>query len=188
MLDKAIKFAVDAHSGSVRKGTPIPYILHPLETAAIAATMTDDDEVLCAAVLHDTVEDTPVTIEEIRTLFGQRVACLVGEETENKRRGITPDETWMQRKQETIQLLCSETQAEVKMLALADKLSNIRSIHNDLLKMGDSLWCRFNQKDKSRHEWYYRSIGEATKELCSFPAWQEYAELVERVFGPKVEL
>ena len=77
ILDKAIIFAVNAHRGQFRKGSDTPYILHPMEAAAIVGTMTADDEVLAAAVLHDTVEDTGTTIEQIREQFGERVAALV---------------------------------------------------------------------------------------------------------------
>ena len=65
ILDKAIVFATKAHSGSFRKGTTTPYIVHPMEASAIVATMTDDKIILAAAVLHDVVEDTDYTIDDI---------------------------------------------------------------------------------------------------------------------------
>lgn len=85
LLDKAIVFATREHEGQYRKGTKIPYILHPLEAAAIVGTMTTDDELIAGAVLHDVVEDTETTVEDIRELFGERVAQLVASESENKR-------------------------------------------------------------------------------------------------------
>lgn len=85
LLDKAIVFAINAHKGQFRKGTDIPYILHPLEAATIVGTMTTDDEIIVGAVLHDVVEDTNTTIEEIRKLFGERVAEFVASESEDKR-------------------------------------------------------------------------------------------------------
>ena len=86
LFEEAVMFAVQAHSGMRRKKEEIPYILHPLEVATITSSMTTDERVLAAAVLHDTVEDTPVTIEEITEKFGKRVAELVSSETENKRK------------------------------------------------------------------------------------------------------
>lgn len=71
ILDRAILFATEAHRGAFRKGTRIPYILHPLEAAAIAATITVDHEVLAAAVLHDVIEDTAVTEEELLDVLCQ---------------------------------------------------------------------------------------------------------------------
>ena len=69
------------------------------------------------------------------------------------------------------------------MLALADKLSNLRAIHRDVCVIGDAVWERFNVKDKSMHEWMYRSIAEALKDLEEYPAWQEYQTLLQHVFG-----
>ena len=66
VIEKAIGFAVKAHAGALRKGTNLPYILHPMEAAAIAAQMTDDQDVIAAAVLHDAIEDTETTAEDIR--------------------------------------------------------------------------------------------------------------------------
>ena len=70
LFDKAAKFAIDAHHGAERKGKGYPYILHPMEAAGIVASLSTDPELLAAAMLHDTVEDTDVTIEQIRQTFG----------------------------------------------------------------------------------------------------------------------
>jgi myo-inositol-1(or 4)-monophosphatase len=183
ILDKAILFAVKAHSGMLRKGTCRPYILHPLEAAAIVGSMTADEEVVAAAVLHDVLEDTPVSAQTLLAVFGDRITRLVQSESEDKRADLPAAETWKIRKQETIDALMKETSIEVKMLALGDKLSNLRAMYNDHQKIGDTLWARFNQKNKSEHGWYYRSIAVATKELAAFPAWQEYDRLVVLVFG-----
>ena len=74
IIEKAIQFATKAHEGAYRKGTSLPYIIHPLEAASIAAQITEDPEVIAAAVLHDVVEDTSFTEDNIRVLFGSRVA------------------------------------------------------------------------------------------------------------------
>ena len=84
LLDRAIIFAVKAHAGTERRGKGFPYIVHPMEAMEIVATMTPDQELLAAAALHDTVEDTDVTLEEIRENFGERVAMLVAHECEYK--------------------------------------------------------------------------------------------------------
>ncbi len=184
VLNTAIIFATEAHRGAFRKGTSIPYILHPLEAAAIAATMTDDYEVLAAAVLHDVIEDTAVTEAELREVFGSRVAELVCAESENKRADLPAGDTWRIRKQETLDALRVEDRREVKILVLADKLSNIRSIHRDFRALGEALWERFNMKDKDQIGWYYRSIAEALEsELGETLAWKEYRGLVEETFG-----
>ena len=84
LFDDAARFAVEAHADMTRKGGGLPYILHPFEVATIAASMTSDEEVLAAALLHDVVEDAGVDFNELRERFGNRVADLVASETENK--------------------------------------------------------------------------------------------------------
>ena len=105
IFDKAIVFATKAHSGSFRKGTTTPYIVHPMEASAIVATMTDDKIILAAAVLHDVVEDTDYTIDDIVKEFGEDVARLVSAESEDKRDNLPSEATWKIRKQETLDYL-----------------------------------------------------------------------------------
>lgn len=183
VLEQAIAFAAEAHAGTCRKGTSVPYIVHPMEAAAIAASMTADHSVIAAAVLHDVTEDTNFSVEDIRARFGDRIASLVAAESENKREKLPAEATWSIRKQETIAHLQSTASIEVKMIALGDKLSNIRAIYRDQLAIGDALWERFHQKDKAQHKWYYSAIADALSELKVHPAWQEYHELVQKVFG-----
>jgi myo-inositol-1(or 4)-monophosphatase len=183
ILDEAIIFAVNSHSGYMRKGSNIPYILHPLEAAAIVATMTDDEKVVAAAVLHDVVEDTSVTIEDIKAKFGDYIAELVASETENKRESQSKEETWRLRKQETIEHLMYSTSRELKLLTLGDKLSNIRAIYKDYQAVGNDVWLRFNQKDSNEHAWYYKAVLEVTVDLHEYPAWQEFKRLVTVMFG-----
>ena len=94
LFDEAVRFAVEAHRGTERRGKGFPYIIHPMEAAAIVATMTKDQEMLAAAILHDTVEDTDVTIEQIRERFGDRVAMLVQNETAPSDENLT----WREKK------------------------------------------------------------------------------------------
>jgi GTP diphosphokinase / guanosine-3',5'-bis(diphosphate) 3'-diphosphatase len=183
VLDEAIIFAVNAHSGYMRKGSNIPYILHPLEAAAIVATMTEDEEVIAAAVLHDVVEDTYATINDIKDKFGDNISRLVAAETENKREGQSKEDTWRIRKQETIEHLMYSPSREVKLLTLGDKLSNIRAIYKDYSAVGNDVWLRFNQKDSNEHAWYYKAVMEVTSDLHMHPAWQEFKSLVTVMFG-----
>ena len=105
LFDLAMNYAIEKHSGQTRRMVNVPYVLHPMEVATIIGTMTDDEEVLAAAVLHDTVEDTDATIEEIRQRFGKRVSLLVLTETEDKREGQDPTKTWEIRKEESLLIL-----------------------------------------------------------------------------------
>lgn len=182
LLNKAIVFATEAHQGQFRKGTHIPYILHPMEAASIVGTMTTEDEIIAGAVLHDVVEDTDTTVDEIKELFGERVAAIVASESENKREDKPAESTWKIRKQETLYHLKNAT-IDVKMITLGDKLSNIRAIYRDYNTIGDELWQRFNQKDKNQHYWYYKSIAECLLELKDYQAYKEYVDLVEKTFN-----
>lgn len=182
-VTKAIEFAAMAHDGMERKKDKTPYILHPLEAAVIVGTITDDEDVISAAVLHDVVEDTQITIEEIEKNFGSRVRTLVESETEDKRADLPPENTWKIRKEESLQELASCGDRDVLILWLGDKLSNMRSFYRIWKTEGDSMWQSFNQKDPVQQKWYYSSIAELTSPLKDFPAWQEYSELLKIIFG-----
>lgn len=182
LVSRAIEFAVCAHDGMRRKKGNQPYVLHPMEAAAIVGYMTDDQEVIAAAALHDVVEDAGVTLDRIGELFGERVRQLVESETENKREELPPAETWQIRKEESLEFLKSTDDIGIKMLYIGDKLANMRAIHREWLEKGDAMWERFNRKDPSSQAWYYRTIAQLTSELSSHTAWQEYSRLVETVF------
>lgn len=182
LFDEAIFFATERHSGQYRKINHEPYILHPMEVAAIVSTMTTDQEVLCAAVLHDTVEDTDTTEEEIRQHFGSRVAFLVMSETEQKRTDLPADQTWRIRKEETLTMLQQTRDLSVKILWLGDKLSNIRSFMREYAKVGHDVWQSCNQKDPAMQAWYYITAGRSMRELAEYPAYHEYVDLIRTIF------
>ena len=183
LLDRAIVFATKAHSGTLRKKDGIPYILHPMEVASIAGGITTDEEVLTAALLHDTVEDTNVTLDTIKSQFGDRVAALVASETEDKRRDRSPAETWMQRKVESLAALRNAIDPGVRVLWLSDKLANMRSFARQYEKEGDRMWKDYNQTDPAQQAWYYRTIEALTSDLKDTNAWKELRALNARVFG-----
>lgn len=177
VIQRAIVFATRAHEGQFRKGTTRPFIVHPLEVGKIVATMTDDEEIISAAILHDTIEDCEgVTQEEISKTFSTRVANLVAQESEDK------SKTWMERKSATIERL-GHVSREVQMIGLADKLSNMRDIDRDYPECGEELWNRFRMKDKNTIGWYYKGILTALKDsMDGVPAYEEYCELVKKHF------
>ena len=181
ILDKAIIFAVNAHSGAVRKGTDIPYIVHPIESCVIASSITDDKEIIAAAVLHDTLEDSDFTKADLLKEFGERVTDLVCSDTEDKMYDIPAEKSWKIRKQATLDFLDKATKEE-QIICIADKLSNMRAIYRDYNILGDKLWERFNQKDKNEHYWYYSSIAKCIPELSDYPVYKEYCELLEKTF------
>ena len=183
LVSKAVAFAVVAHDGMRRKKSNAPYILHPMEAAVIVGTMTDDQHLIAAAVLHDVVEDAGVTLEEVEKQFGSRVRELVESETENKRSDLPPADTWRIRKEESLEVLKQTEDIGVLMVWLGDKLANMRSVYRDFKMEGAAMWQRFNQKDAKEQAWYYRSVMNLTKRLSDTSAWLEYKALTELVFG-----
>lgn len=182
LLDRAIIFAVKAHAGTERRGKGFPYIVHPMEAMEIVATMTPDQELLAAAALHDTIEDTDVTIEDIRAEFGDKVAALVAQESEKMPEGMSEEESWHDRKQAAIDGL-AKASLDAKIVALGDKLSNIRAIARDHAELGDALWERFHDKDPKDHEWHYRGLANALRDLQGTAAFQEFESLINQVFS-----
>ena len=181
LLDRAIVFAVRAHAGTERRGKGFPYIVHPMEAVEIVATMTSDQELLAAAVLHDTVEDTDTTVEQIRTEFGDRIASLVASESDIVVDGVNEEDSWHARKQAAIDRLARASH-DAKVVALGDKLSNMRAIARDYAQQGDALWNLFHAKDPKEHEWHYRGLADSLRELQETFAYQEFEQLINQVF------
>ena len=182
LLDRAIIFAVKAHAGTERRGKGFPYIVHPMEAMEIVATMTNDQELLAAAALHDTVEDTDVKVEQLRTEFGDRVADIVAFESDSMQEGVSEEESWRSRKQAGIERLSRATRDE-KIVALGDKLSNMRAIARDYAEKGDAFWNIFHAKDPKEHAWRYRALADSMRELEGTAAFTEFESLIEKVFG-----
>ena len=184
LLDRAIIFAVRAHAGTERRGKGFPYIVHPMEAVEIVATMTRDQELLAAAALHDTMEDTDTTVDQIREEFGDRIASLVASESDTMPEGVSEEDSWHTRKQAAIDRLARASH-DAKIVALGDKLSNMRAIARDYAQQGDALWDLFHAKDPKDHEWHYRGLAESLRELQDTFAYKEFEQLINQVFPLK---
>ena len=149
---KAVEFAAIAHNGLFRKGGYIPYIIHPILVMQKLIENNCNKETIVAGILHDVVEDTPCSLEEIVTNFGNRVGELVGIASE-------PEEmsSWQERKNHTMEVLENCDDYDALCLICADKLHNILSVKNDYAKVGEQLWKRYNAP-KERQQWYYQSL------------------------------
>ncbi len=178
VINKALEVAITAHKNQFRKGSEIPYIIHPMEAGVIAASLSIknnqiDQDVVAAAILHDVIEDTDLTYQDLLNDFNEKVLRLVRLQSENK------SKVWQDRKDWTIELLENNEDINLEIVTLADKLSNLRSIHRDYQILGDRLWERFNVKEKERHQWYYSSIAKNIKQLKDTREYIEYNELLE---------
>ena len=182
IVERALQVAAVLHKGAKRKGHDAPYIIHPVEVVGIIYTMTKDPEIIAAGALHDVVEDTPWTGEDVREVFGERVAQLVCHQTENKRHELPAESTWQIRKEEALAHY-KGMPLEAKYITLADKLSNIRASYREFQADGIKIWDRFNEKDPAKQAWYYRGILDVLSELSDTAAYREYGELVEKVFA-----
>lgn len=183
-LQKAIIFATLKHQKQKRKGTDIPYIVHPMEVMQILTSLRCSETVILAGILHDTLEDTNTTPDEIKREFGNNVLDIVKSESEDKTK------TWKERKYATIEHLKTVSE-EAKQVCFADKLSNLLSMYRDKLAVGDALWKRFNAS-KQEIEWYYRGIASVlqnismNKNIDSEKAdflFKEFLDTIDKVFS-----
>ena len=183
---KAFEFAYVNHAGSTRKGTQIPYIVHPIDVAAILMKNNASEDMIVAGLLHDVIEEENVELAEIERSFGKKIADLVNFVTEPKelrKSDMDGKKTWEARKQSTINKIKSATD-EQKLLLCADKLANIRDIIIEYKKLGNELWQKFNAPmDKQR--WYYRSLckvflkGEG---ISDYSVFNQFEECVTQIF------
>ncbi len=156
IVEVAIEFAGRAHEGQFRKMTDIPYVTHPFAVAMKLARMGEGEAVIAAAILHDTVEDTEATFEELRARFGDDVAAIVEGCTESDR-----SLPWEARK-EAILARIPEASREVRVVVAADKLHNLRSIRTDHEQVGARVWERFS-RGPEKQRWYYAGMIQALR-------------------------
>ena len=174
-IHKAIIFATKAHEGQLRKGTDVPYIVHPMEVMQILTDNKCPESVIIAGLLHDTLEDTSTTAEEIIDNFGQSIYDLVKNESEDK------SKTWKERKQATIDHLANASE-EIQQICCADKLSNIKSIYADKLTVGERVFDRFNApKDQIR--WFYQEVAKALTKIEGYQMKKELESYIAKVFS-----
>ena len=149
-IEEAIEVAAEAHHGQYRKGTRTPYITHPYAVGLILMEAGCTEAVIIGGILHDTVEDTDLTLEFIRERFGDAIAAIVEGCSENKAL------RWRARKTERIEALRTAS-PEVCTVTCADKLHNLRTIISAYDVIGDTVWDRFHGGVEDQ-AWYYRSI------------------------------
>jgi len=180
LIDKAIGFAARAHKGQPRKIGGVPYIAHPVGVAFILQQMGCHETVVAAGLLHDTVEDTKVTPEEIQRNFGDEVAYIVAGCTE------LPKErnNWESRKLHMIRTL-ADAPISVKLVAAADKYHNLsHSLYNS--RDGSrSMWGRFG-RGIEQQAWYYRKVSESilsnNPDPERYPIFQQLLDVVDDLF------
>jgi len=178
LKEKARIVAEEAHKGQFRKIGNQEMIVHPIAVAKLLEDAGFPEEVVAAGYLHDTVEDTNVTIQDIKNEFGIAVARLVEGNTENK------ELTWEERKQHTIDWI-AKAPYEVRALIIADKLDNLQSMIKGYEELGEVLWSYF-KRGYEQQKWYFTSVCQNVfrdLENDKIPAYfLEYRRLVESFF------
>lgn len=184
-IAEAIKFATEKHAsvinkdgsvGQLRKGSGLPYIVHPMEVWQILRNNNCSAKVQIAGLLHDTLEDTDTTSEEIKAKFGEEVLALVSSESEDK------SKTWKERKQHTIDAL-AEDSIETMQVCCADKLSNCKAQLYDYKQIGDALFERFNKESTPELQaWYYKGVVTALKPLEGMQMYEELKATVNELY------
>lgn len=185
-IAEAINFATKKHAsvinkdgsiGQLRKGSCLPYIIHPMEVWQILRNNNCSLAVQIAGLLHDTLEDTDTTPEEIESKFGSEILELVKSESEDK------SKTWKERKQHTIDALAKDS-IETMQVCCADKLSNCKAQLYDYKQIGDALFERFNKESTPELQaWYYKSIVNALKPLEGMQMYKELTKTVKELYG-----
>lgn len=152
IMEKALMFAIIAHSSQVRKGNPEePAIVHPIAVAEILRCYGADKNIIAAAYLHDVAEDTKYTIEDIKRNFGEDIAHLVDIASE-----LDKSKSWEERKQNKIDKMREKTLRE-KLVVIADKIANIEDMERVFKEKGYKDFSAF-RRGEEKQEWYYRNM------------------------------
>ncbi len=178
-FEQAFDYAFELHQTQgqqSRKGKDTPYVAHLMAVCAIVLEYGGDEEEAIAALLHDAVEDQGgrPTLDAIRTKFGERVAGIVLECSDSEG---DPKPPWKQRKQTYIDHI-PHMSTGARIVSLADKIHNARSVLNDFRREGESTWARFKGK-RDGTLWYYAELARKFLEVKTDPMAQEFQRIVD---------
>ncbi len=184
LKEKAKIFAVNAHMGQIRKSEPDkPMIIHPISVAMLLEEYGFDESVVAAGYLHDVVEDTKYTIEDIKNEFGEDVANLVMDASE-----LDKSLSWEERKKHTIE----KTKAlslRNKLVICADKINNLEDLMIKFQKSGKRDFSAF-KRGEEQQKWYYTSMYESLVfgEDENLPIFKRLKNVLDIVFYEKEDL
>ena len=166
-IEQAIRKASLLHRGQLRKGDgSTPFIEHPFAVALILNEYTDDEDIIITGILHDTVEETDYTFDDIENDFGKTIRDMVASMTEVKKRD-EEDVLWLERKERYLSLMNKMNESEL-IVSAADKFHNLSSLLYDYEKMGEELWSKFNSPADKRL-WFYKEALKILKKRLTHP-------------------
>jgi (p)ppGpp synthase/HD superfamily hydrolase len=173
LLERALRIAVVAHHGDIRKVEGIPYILHPVAVALRLQKYGFSDEVVAAALVHDVLEDTDYPPQELRKELGLKVYTIVVAVTNDSRL------SWDEKKKKYIETVRRGPEG-AKAVALADKIHNLESTLIAYEKVGEKMWDKFNSsKDKKLQ--FELNVLSMLRETWDHPMILEYERLLAKV-------
>jgi len=153
--DDALTFAARTHRTQVRKGSDVPYIVHPMHVSAILIRYGLDEDTVIAGLLHDVVEDQEVPLAQIEAAFGPAVASMVDALSERKKSdGV--ERPWEDRRRDLLKQIRAASQPTVAVKA-ADAIHNACTTAADLRRRGPQIWGHFN-RGPEKTIWYYRQV------------------------------
>jgi len=185
IVSRAVIFAARIHGNDNTGDLAAPYILHLMEAAMIAASMTDDQEVIAATILHGIIDDGHVKPANVQLEFGARIYKLVMSASEKSRPDIEWGRVSRERKSCIIEYLFSAASSEERMIALADKLSTLRAIRRRYQAASEAMWTGVG-RGREEQAWYYKGLRDALGRLQDTDAWKEFSSLVDVVFSGTV--
>lgn len=176
-LEKAIRIATIAHKEQKRKGSDTPYIIHPYSVMCIAATATQDEDILIACLFHDILEDVSDKYPRERMVndFGERVASIVD--------GVTKDDKlpdWQSRAEAYLEHLEQNASDESVIVSCADKTHNLMTMLTDYTEVGDDLWKQFKVGAERQLWWYESLLGVVRRRLPELNITNQLEELIEQ--------
>ena len=175
-IDYAIYFATKAHQGQKRKQENIDMIFHPFSVGMRLQRNGCDEDTVIAGILHDVVEDTSYTFDDIEKEFGKTIRDYVYDASE-------PDKSlpWRERKEHTIEHIKTAPLSS-KLIVACDKISNLEDSLENIRKYGED---RVLTSRPEEQKWYYTSVYESCIENQdkNHPIFQKYKQVLEQIWG-----
>jgi (p)ppGpp synthase/HD superfamily hydrolase len=166
--EQALRVTTVAHRGQTRKGSGLPYVIHPIHVSVILLRYGFSMETAIAGLLHDVVEDQGYDLAEIERQFGVRVAEMVAALSERKSDAAGAKRSWEVRKREALQQI-REASLETVAVKCADTLHNAHSFVQDLRRDGAEVWQHFNRGPQSQLRYYRQVLDLAGERLGAHP-------------------
>jgi (p)ppGpp synthase/HD superfamily hydrolase len=179
LYDDALKVATLAHRQQMRKGSGLPYVVHPIHVSFILLRHGFSTEVAIAGLLHDLVEDQGYELSKIEEQFGPRVAEMVAALTEQKRDAHGEKRPWEVRKREALRQI-RDSDSETVAVKAADTLHNAQSFVNDIHREGHRVWRHFNRGPQSQLDYYRRILDVTEEKLGDHPLTLELMHAIDR--------